>query len=91
MTKVTIKNKRGTSRHPTKDGVSWKKYWEENSHLSWPSKCQCCLKEPATLGGHVFIVSTTSKEYIVPMCSLCNAKNEEFRNVDKDYLVPANP
>jgi len=90
--RVTVKNKIGTSKHPEKAGLNWKNFWLEHSTLKWPQKCQCCEKNNAEVGGHVFIAGETAKEYIVPMCSSCNGKpGAEFKNVDRDYLVEVNP
>lgn len=87
---VSVKNVIGSSRNKTSpDGDSWQAFWERQSPKKWPSKCKCCEKNSATLGGHVTIVGQGKKQYIIPMCSACNnIPTGEFRNIDKSWLIP---
>lgn len=71
------KNKNGTGVRSCKCG-SWKKHWINFSEEPWPEKC--CVSgctNPAKVGAHV-ISDQVAGEFIVPMCTACNAKKTPF-------------
>ena len=90
---IKVKNKNGTTeRNPPSGFESWLDFWEK-SNKDVKTKCMSCGKLCDDLvGGHVFKVDKTSKEYIIPLCKECNnVNNENEFEVDEDYLVPVHP
>ena len=83
------KNKSGTGNRACSCGT-WKQHWINFSHKKWPSQCSVigCTNVP-TLGAHVYH-SNVEGERIVPMCNLCNQKNDEFSLRDGTIPVYAN-
>lgn len=70
---------------------SWLKHWENSLGRKAPSYCITgnCYKS-ASLGGHIIKVDGTDKNhYIIPICSICNAKTEDYFVAD-GYFVLAN-
>jgi|SRR5690554_373702 len=90
---VFVKNKSGTSAcMPPLSYSSWLDFWEAEKGFELP-KCGSndCDNDDDLQGAHVFVVGSTSKEYIIPLCSTCNSPhNKEEIKVFKQFLVEAN-
>lgn len=91
-TKVTAKgwkNKNGTAKRSCSCGT-WKQHWINASGEAWPKDCSIkgCLNN-ATLGAHIFNANL-SGEMIVPACSSCNNRTDEFDLEVGVTLVSAN-
>ena len=90
MAFIEVKNKKGTSDNSAPAGYSsWLDFWEKKKGQK-ATQCEVLgCNGSADLGGHVYKVGETAKEYIVPMCYSCNNKpdGEIFQVWDND-LVP---
>jgi hypothetical protein len=88
MNQVKVKNWVGTGDNKSPSG-SWLKDWEKHK-IRKDQKCSninCPNK--AEVGGHVKKVGSDNSQYIIPICSSCNAlgTDKEY-TVDSEYLVP---
>jgi len=83
------KNKNGTADRSCRCG-SWKNHWLNNSGKQWPFFCSVagCMRKPE-VGAHV-INSESREEWIVPMCTECNQRTDEFSLSLDTTPVPAN-
>ena len=92
MSFIEVRNKKGTSNHNTPYGyTSWLDFWEKKQGKK-ASSCEVLhCNGKAEVGGHVYKVRESSKEYILPMCYDCNNKpdGETFKAWESD-LVPVN-
>ena len=86
---VNVKNKKGTGDRNVPAGYSsWLDFWEKKkTEKAVNCKVQYCTGE-AEVGGHVYIVGESSKEYIMPLCYSCNKKDDAIFTTSKSNLVP---
>lgn len=94
---VKVKNIHGTSKERyaesyPKEYNSWIDYWKNKCDYSCPSFCTNneCTND-VKVGAHVIKEKCENDRrwYIVPLCNKCNhPNNEDFFEVDEDYLVP---
>ena len=87
---VKVKNLHSTSDRKPKNYSSWKEFWKAKKGY-WPNECSAGdCSGSADVGAHVKKVnSDDNKWYIVPLCSGCNNRTDEF-NVPEFRLVPVN-
>src|SRR4051812_35949980 len=73
------KNVVGTSGESCSPCGAWLDHWKKLSKIAWPSKCSVekCNSAP-TVGAHVIHDSSVEHEFIIPMCSACNANTALF-------------
>lgn len=92
---IKIKNVSGSSRFDSPAGYdSWLDYWEDKSGKT-AGRCSaidCHMKGRSNLvGAHVQKVYGTDKSwYIVPLCSGCNSRSDEFYVDEVLVPVPSN-
>lgn len=86
---MTVKNYPGSSRWKAPKGYSsWLAYWED--HKGKAKECQAfdCSTKTNLVGAHVQKVNSADKGvYIVPLCSGCNQRTDEF-DVSAWKLLP---
>ena len=74
-------------RTPPPGYDSWLDFWEKKKgkkvYLCKAYNCRNDVK----VGGHDYKVGVGGKEYILPLCSPCNNKDESFY-ASEDDLVP---
>ncbi len=87
---VKVKNLHNTSDRNPKNYSTWKEFWKAKKGY-WPDDCSAsdCAKS-AEVGAHVKKVGSSDNSwYIVPLCSGCNKRTDEF-DVPEYRLVPVN-
>lgn len=99
---VKVQHMEGTAVYQPKDGGTWKHYWEtkmRDKSIKFPQykqECMCCGKETNPedfVGAHIQEVADKSKQYIYPLCNVCNDTygiNKEpspYFYVQKEYCV----
>ena len=87
---VKVKNLHNTSDRKPKNYSTWKEFWEAKK-CYWPDDCSASdCNASAEVGAHVKKVGSSDNSwYIVPLCSGCNKRNDEFE-VPEYRLVPVN-
>lgn len=81
---VKVKNKKGTGNNNAPSGYSsWKDFWEKKTGKKFGICGAINCSSSAEHGGHVYDVSKTAKEYIIPLCADCNNPN----NTDEYEVV----
>jgi hypothetical protein len=87
-----VKNVNGSSRFPKPHGYnSWLEYWKAQTKEDpiYCSEVTCRNKD--LIGAHVTKTRSTDKRwYIVPLCSSCNQRKDEFNVSAKLVPVPSN-
>lgn len=87
---VKVINLHNTGDRKPKNYSTWKEFWKAEKGF-WPGTCSASdCAESAEVGAHVKKVgSSDNRWYIVPLCSGCNKRTDEF-DVSENRLVPVN-
>jgi hypothetical protein len=87
MTSIKVTSKKGTAnRAPPYGSRSWLEFWEKAKGRK-ATRCEVInCYGPPELGGHVTRAEGGGREYILPMCHVCNdrADGTEFEARDFD-------
>jgi hypothetical protein len=81
-----VKNRNGTAGATAPGGISWLKYWENETGRDAGLCAMSSCSAKAEVGAHVIkATGSDGHTYIVPLCSACNQRTGEF-TVDKELV-----
>ena len=91
---MKVKNLQGTAnRTPPRSYSSWLDYYMRQRRLSSTPQCAACgCSHSAEVGAHVIKAGSPDRSWhIVPLCSRCNMRDDEFEVKSSTPPLPVYP